>query len=676
MARYGFLASVMTFFVVAVGSMPSSAEDLRVLPAETAKEKSPAGMTARHLTPLLHAALDARLVEYEKLKTAADLAAWQKQRREFFLAQLGPLPERTPLNAKTVASVPKDGYTLEKVIFESQPKHYLTGVMYVPKGEAPTANAANRFPGVIVPCGHSANGKAAEPYQRACILLAKNGIAVFCYDPIGQGERSQILDPAGKPIHGSTTEHTLVGVGSILVGRNTATYRIWDGMRAIDYLVSRPDIDPAKIGCCGNSGGGTLTSYLMALDDRIVCAAPNCYLTTFRRLIDTLGPQDAEQNIFGQVAGGLDHADYILLRAPKPTLMGVATQDFFDIGGSWETYRQAKRFYGRMGYSERVDLCETDAKHGFSVELRVGTVRWMRRWLLQKDDAVTESDFPVAKDAELQCSPEGQVMRIVGARSVLELNADLAASLAEKRKPLWQAAVSDPAAKAALLEQVRKLAGVRPLTQLPRGTSEKAGKVEREGYVIEKLVLRPEAHLELPALWFIPAKPSDEVTLYLHGGGKELDAGPGGPIEKLVQKGQRVLAVDLRGMGETARPASKGDDHVGPEWRDFFLAYLLGKSLVGLEAEDILNSARFAGVGDNPDRPRAVHLIAIGKASVPALHAAVLEPALFRSVDLRDLPDSWTAVVGDPKAKGQLVHAVHGALAVYDLPELRTLLPK
>src|SRR5206468_8526089 len=128
---------------------------------------------------------------------------------------------------------------------------------------------------------------------RACILMAKNGLAVLCYDPIGQGERLQLIDENKKPgIKGSTSEHTMIGVGALLVGQSTAGYRIWDGIRSIDYLVSRPEIDPMKIGCTGNSGGGTLTAYLMALDDRIVCAAPSCYIPSLERLFATIGPQD------------------------------------------------------------------------------------------------------------------------------------------------------------------------------------------------------------------------------------------------------------------------------------------------------------------------------------------------------------------------------------------------
>ena len=123
------------------------------------------------------------------------------------------------------------------------------------------------FPGVIVPCGHAGEAKAYEAYQTMGALLALNGMAALVFDPIDQGERSQM--PSALPQIQGTTAHTMLGVGSILLGRSTARFEIWDGMRAIDYLQSRPEIDPNRIGCTGNSGGGTQTSYLMALDDRI-----------------------------------------------------------------------------------------------------------------------------------------------------------------------------------------------------------------------------------------------------------------------------------------------------------------------------------------------------------------------------------------------------------------------
>jgi cephalosporin-C deacetylase-like acetyl esterase len=272
--------------LLTVGSTTFAQESLRVLEAGKG-EHDPHTMLYRYLLKEAGKHFDARRQTIANLKTPDDLRRRQQELRGKFLEALGAFPEKTPLNARVVGKVEAKGFHVEKVVYESRPDHHVTANLYLPDGKGP-------FPGVLLPCGHSANGKAAEAYQRACILMAQNGLAALCYDPIGQGERSQILDRTGKPaLAASTSEHTMVGVGALLVGRCTATYRIWDGIRSLDYLASRPEVDAKRLGCTGNSGGGTLTAYLMALDDRISAAAPSCYITSLERLIATIGPQDA-----------------------------------------------------------------------------------------------------------------------------------------------------------------------------------------------------------------------------------------------------------------------------------------------------------------------------------------------------------------------------------------------
>jgi len=655
------LAAISLLTVIA----PAAAEDLKVLPGKI-NGVAPQKMMHAYLMRLAETALDRRDAEYEKIKTPVDVAAYQKRMRQFFVDQIGGFPERTPLNAQVTGKIDREDYHVEKIIYESQPAHRVTALLYLPKADPP-------FPGVLVPCGHSGNGKACEAYQRVCVLLAKNGLAVLCYDPIEQGERYQLLNEKGKPLAGGTTGHSLVGVGSTLLGRNTAMFRIWDGMRGIDYLQSRKEVDPKRIGCTGNSGGGTLTSYLMALDERITCAAPSCYLTSFRRLLEKNGPQDAEQNIHGQVAYGMGHADYIIMRAPKPTLMCTATHDFFDIGGAWDSFRQAQRIYARLGFSERVDLIETDAKHGFSTQLRVGATRWMRRWLLHIDDAITEPDFPIFSDQEAWCTPEGQVMLIEGTRSTYDLNNDLEDRLVATRKKFWQ-----QTDKAKTLAEVRRIAGIRKLADLPEPELEKTGTLKREGCRIDKLILKPEPDVWLPALAFVPKKPSGQAYLYLNDAGKQADAAVGGPIEKLVRAGHVVLAVDLRGLGETGKKPSRGGGiagYVGADWQQLYLAYLLNTSYLAMRAEDLLISARFLAGYEAGQQPNAVHVVAIGQAGPPALHAVALEPQLFDSLKLQKSLASWHDVVHTPLARNQFANVVHGALKTYDLPDLLATLP-
>jgi dienelactone hydrolase len=686
------LVSFVSFVLWGLLCLPTAicanAENLSVLPDNL--DGGPARqMVARHLKRLAYEALERRQKAYEALTTPEQIANYQRQMRSTFVEHLGGFPERTPLNQRTVGTLVGDGFTIEKVIYESQPRHYVTALLYLPSATSATAAIVAKppFPAVLVPSGHSANGKAADYNQQVAMLLARHGIAALCYDPIGQGERSQMLGSAGQPRYRSTTEHTLVGAGSIPVGRGTATFRIWDGIRSIDYLADRGDIDMTKIGVTGCSGGGTLTSYLMALDDRVACAAPSCYLTSFRRLIDTIGPQDAEQNIHGQLAFGMDHADYLMLRAPKPTLILASTEDFFDITGTWDTFRQAKRLYTRLGFAERVELVETDAKHGYPRPQREAMLRWMRRWLLGIDEAAsqpaaTELELKTRPDAELFCTPRGQVMLMEGARSVAELNVELNRQLESKRRELWRGG-GDNARDRALAE-VRRLAGIRPLAELPEPRQRTIGSLTRQGYQIEKLMLEPEPGVLLPGLLFRPTKPSGRRVLYLNGDGKEADAAVEGPIEKLAQAGDLVLAVDLRGTGETG-PESRGGQPSniwGGDWDSIFLSYLLGRSLVGMRAEDTLVSARFlADVEVSDERSEQssaqrtaektkIDLFAIGAATVPALHAAAVESSLFGEVKLKGGLRSWGDVVENPAASGQLVNTVHGALAAYDLTDL------
>ena len=621
-------------------------------------------MMVDYLNGLAHKALDGHAQAYEQLDTTDDIKAYQESKRATFEELLGGFPQRTALNPQVVGAGAGEGFCYEKVVYESRPGFFVTAVLFLPTtGPAP-------YPAVLFPCGHSAVGKAEEAYQRACIMLARHGIAALAYDPIGQGERGQILDSENKQQFGSTIEHTLTGVGSILLGTNTATYRIWDGMRSLDYLESRSDIDATRFGCTGNSGGGTLTSYLMALDPRIAVAAPSCYVTSVGRLFDTIGPQDAEQNVFGFIAHGFDHADYLNLRAPKPTLVCCATRDFFDIQGTWITYREAKRTYTRLGFPERTAIAEADEEHGFTVHLRCAMVQWMQRWLKGVDAPVEEPEFPVLSVEELQCTPQGQVLLLDGARSVFDINATREAEFSRQRADHRQHLNSQD-----LLDDVRRRIALRPEVQWAAVTAEAVGEIDRGDYVIRKLILRTEPGIVLPALAFVPSKAARVAILYAHGDGKDVDAQPGGPIEALVRGGHFVLAADLRGIGETENHQRTygWEEWFGPDWVEYFRAYQLGKSYVGMRAEDILTLARF--LPDYANAQGAVRLVAKAEATIPAVHAAALYPDRFAAVEYdKDIP-SWSETVRTAVTHNQLINTVNGALETYDWTDLIPLVP-
>ncbi|MDT8302246.1 MAG: acetylxylan esterase [Sedimentisphaerales bacterium] len=654
----------MCIFVVClslvVNTVMFAEENLRVLP-ESINGVKPVDMMKDYLLSQAQKEFDRWKADYEQRKSPEQITEYQKSLRSKFLEAIGPLPRRTPLKARITGEIHRSGYKVEKIIFESQPKHFVSGILFLPDSKKHKAP----YPGVLVPCGHSRNGKASEAYQTMGALLALNGMAGLVFDPIDQGERNQMLSQL--PELQGTRAHTMLGVGSILLGRNTAWFELWDSMRGIDYLQSRPEIDPKRIGCTGNSGGGTQTSHLMSLDDRVAAAAPSCYITSFERLLSTIGPQDAEQNIYGQIAFGMDHADYIMMRAPKPTLICAATNDFFDIQGVWNSFRYAKRLYTRMEFAERIDLLENDASHNYNQIQRQGVVRWMSRWLLNKDEPITEPEIKLLSEEEIQCSPSGQVMTIEGARSTYDLNRDYEKSLAKQRQRLWTRS-----SQSELLNQIRTITGIRKLEELPELKVEQLEVIERDGYFIKKMVIKAEDGIYLPALMFTAKQGRAKgMVLYINEKGKSADAEAGGSIEKLVKAGRSVLAVDLSGTGETDQ-VTKGTlgKATGTDWKNVYTAYLLGRSYVGMRAEDILTCARFL----KEQRDGEVNLVAIGNVCIPALHAAALEQELFGSVKLIRGLVSWSDVIESGISVNQFVNTVHGALKVYDLPNLAEIL--
>jgi hypothetical protein len=357
----------------------------------------------------------------------------------------------------------------------------------------------------------------------------------------------------------------------------------------------------------------------------------------------------------------------------------------FDFRGTWEVFLDAKWFYSRLGYPERMEIAAPDAPHGFTIQLREAVARWMSRWLLGKDTVIREVDAlpdamtdeqlraysqPDWTQEQLQCTPKGQTLLMPGERSVFQINAGIAASLKKGRVPKWRGLSDDEKRKL-----VRETIGARSLDALPAPKVETVAKIERDGYAIHKLVLTLDERLHLPALAFVPAKPTGPATLYLHGVSMAQDAD--GPIATLVKQGHIVLAAELRGIGETETGHDKRDYGYGRFGRDnqeIFTAYLMGKSFVGMRTEDVATWTRFLkDFSSAGTKPAEVHLIAIGEAAISALHAAALAPDAFRSVTLRQMIPSWDAIVRATETFDQAVNVVHGALKHYDLPDLADL---
>lgn len=585
------------------------------------------------------------------LKSEAELKRWQTDMRTNFLTALGELPERTPLNAKVTGTVERNGYTVEKVLFESRPRHYVTGALFLPDPE----KFKPPYPGILIPCGHSATGKGIEAYQRGAVLSAVNGMAAFVFDPIDQGERMQRLNEQGKPRLQGTGGHNHTGVSAIPLGWNTATFRVWDGIRALDYLASRPEVDAEKLGCMGNSGGGTLTSFLTALDPRIISSSPSCYITTLRRVCESIGPQDAEQNIYGQLAFGMDHAEFMLMRAPLPVRLCAAQRDFFPIEGTREAFARIKGVHQQLGFDGRITLVEHDATHGWAEPLRVAAVDWMRFWLRGEEqiEVPSEEDMGIG-EKDILVTEKGQVMLLPEARNVYDLMRDESRRLANARN----------IAHRDLRAAVRARAGIRSLDDLSSPKVEVVGKIEHDWGVIEKLTLEVLPGVPLPALRYVPKQAEGRPVLLAHGLGKQAVSEE---AEALAKQSRMVLAIDLTAMGELEGSGKRFYGSSIKDESDAMIAYLLGKSLVGIRAEDLLSAARYLTA--EQEGAESVELIATGWATTPALHAAVAEPQLFAKTTLRDRTKTWSEVIAQ-EDRHRFSDLVHGALHDYDLDDL------
>ncbi|NNE92247.1 MAG: hypothetical protein HKN23_11415 [Verrucomicrobiales bacterium] len=662
-------AILTAIFVATLVTSPSAGQEkpaFRVLPEDFNADKK-AQMMRSYLRGKVHAALDRRLETLDALDTPEQITAYQDRLRDFFAktVDLDSFQPGTPLNARTTGVLERDGYRVEKVIFESQPGFFVTGNLYLPAG----ASAEKRVPGILHPCGHTENGKAAGIYQKVNILLAKNGLAVFCYDPIGQGERKQLLNEKGAGLLRGSSEHQALGVAPIPLGRGLASYMIWDGIRGLDYLASRPEIDPDQLGCTGNSGGGNMTSFLMALDPRIRAAAPGCFVTTTRQKNESPGPGDAEQNHFAQIREGLDHPDYAILRAPKPTMILSATYDFVPIDGTWLAFRQGKQIYTKLGASERIGLVEVPEKHGYSKGLREGSARFFSRWLLEKDIVITEPDeIAVEKDVDLLCTPEGQVVKLEGAKTMFDLNAARAEQLATARADAWAALA--PAGKRAAVREILGLEKIAVASQTP------VDKDQLDPGIGAKLILETSDGLKIPmAMYFqnledsLQLDPkSAEIVLFLHDEGIGKTHPAVGTKILTAPDRQWLYAADLCDIGETKTR----------NWRfygaDAAIAYMLGESFLKYRTEQILMLAE--SIASNAETKPPLHLHAYGEIVPAALHAAALEPDLFESVTLHGGLKSWGSLMRESNRPTRHIHNVaHGALRVYDLPDLVELIP-
>jgi dienelactone hydrolase len=562
--------------------------------------------------------LDAPATFTPAFKTRADWDARAATLRRQVQVAVGlwPMPERGPVKAAVHGRIVREGYTIEKVSFASLPGHYVTGNLYRPTG------VTGRRPAVLSPHGHWENGRlltqpAAEiekalksggekteagaryPLQARLAGLARLGAVVFMYDMVGYADSTAITHREGfKDVEAELRLQSFMAL------------QAWNGLRALDFLAALPDVDPTRLAITGESGGGTQTFILSALDPRPITAVPAVMVS-------------------GNMQGGCVCENTSLLRldtnnielaalfAPKPLAMIGADDWTHDI--ETKGYPEIQAIYGLFGATPSVLAKKFDYPHNYNQVSREFMYAWLNREMkLGAAEPVAEKPFVPATVQELSVydaahprpSDEATVSALratLTARSDAQLRA-LAAKPAELRtvvKGALEAMVAD------------RFTGAFTLVEGSFKT------LDGDGFAVHQAVFtRPDQRSRVPAIGIIPkAWDKRAVVIWAHPDGKasafEADGRtPSAPIRALLASNRAVLAPDVFLTGEAAGaiPHVKNDE----VYAGFNLGY--NRSVLANRAYDLLTLVAFAKTTGAAE----VQLAGVGRAGVWALVARAL----------------------------------------------------
>jgi len=598
------------------------------------------------------------------LRSRADAEGYVKFVQQKIHEAFAPWPEKTPLKPRVSGIVDRDQYTIEKVTFESRPDFFVTANLYIPKGRT------FPLPGVVGSCGHSTNGKAAEAYQSFAQGLARQGYVVLIFDPIGQGERFQYPNEelTKSTVGPGVQEHLHGGNQQYLVGEFFGTWRAWDGIRALDYLLTRPEVDPKHVGITGNSGGGTLTMWLCGVEPRWTMAAPSCAVTTFRRNFQNELPADTEQCPPRILAFGLEHGDFLAAMAPKPVIIMAQEKDYFDARGSAETYERLRTLYRLLGAEENIQLHVGPDPHGYSQPNREAMYGFFNKQT-KVAEGHKEPELVIEKDETLQVTPRGQVAEFPS-RTIFDFTREKSVTLAKSRPQ------HDAASLASVLPAVLKLpapVATPPDYRILRGTSGRQYPLKyHTTYAVatepgvEALVTRlyPEPHVSRPT------RGAERCTLYVAHHSSDAELRSESWLADLIQTDPNVpfYACDVRGIGDSKPDTCGGAaTFLSPYGCDYFYAahgLMLDRPYPGQKTWDVLRTLDWlTSLGH-----REVHVVALHWGTIPATFAAVLHPAATK-VTLKHALTSYQHIAESEHYDWPLSCLVPNILATCDLPD-------
>lgn len=611
-----------------------------------------------HLRELAQRAYLARNRELAKLTNAAAIRARQKWVRETFWKIAGGEPEQTPLNARSLGTIEREGYRIEKILYESVPQFHVPANLYIPSsGKAP-------YPGILFQMGHTANGKAGGTYQRCCQGLARLGYLVLAFDPMGQGER--IYYPGSSlqrtRLQSADDEHTTPGRQMLLLGDTCMRLQVWDAVRSLDYLAAHPLADPKRLASTGQSGGATVTMLLAAVDDRLAAAAvmsgntENVACANFNPPGST---DDAEQDLVGGGPLGFDRWDLLYPIAPKPLLLGVSAKDYFGtyspsyLTSGWEEYGKLRGVYEKLGAGGRIAWHETPLPHGLSYDTRLAVYNFFGRWLKGESKEIGEEP-PVEpeRDETLWVAPSGSVVKSFGGKTPFQLNKERAI----ERTPV----------------ALDRLLGVRRPDSRLRATVLRT--VPSRGLDIAALEVNSDSKVWVPA-WLFVARQSDPgkpIVLVLDPGGRNGGWQEGGLYQSMALQGYPVCVADLRGVGDLSPEFGRGsprytrfhEEEEGYAWGSL----ILGAPMLGQRVTDIVALVQ-ALANHQPLTGRKIRIAARGKMTTPAVFAAAIGPRVD-SLYLAGGLVSYRSIVESENYSHSFANFVPNLLRHTDLPDV------
>jgi len=597
------------------------------------------GETVPDSANALRFVIDACATAAKQHAVPKDRATWEARRphvKRTLAAALGldPMPPRSPLNARIMGSAELEGCRVENVVFESRPNFLVTANVFIPD------EAALPAPGIVVVPGHAMeDGKNYGLYLQAQLGLARLGCVVLGYDPIGQGERK-------KP----GFDHKL-GYGSLLVGQTNEGYIVWDTLRALDYLAAREDVDASRLGLCGNSGGGENTVYAMPFDDRLKAGASFCFTCSY----DAWVREGGNHCICNHMPGLVQHMEefeVIGLNAPRAFLAGNGAEDpIFPIAGTRQAVADARSVYALYDAQDRVASVEAPLAHGWSLPLREAAYGWMNRWLLDQGDGAPMPETPAT-------IPEGPDMLCYDGAGI-PVDSETVVSLNRARAEAFRDGHVGPGA---LPDAVWACLGGQPEDTEP--VARTVGAFAWNGCHVEKLVLTTEPGMDVPALFLRPDGAADlcPAVLYL-GAADKAAVREDSVVAALLASGCAVLALDPRGMGETARGFV--ENHLVSD------GVFLGRSVFAQRVWDVMQSLGY--LASRPDvAGRGVSIHGREGGGLLAVYAAALgAPAACVTTDRMLAGYRYFLEDAQPQP---IWLCVPGILRVTDIPNVASLL--